>query len=143
MKPLHIAAALLFFVACGSPKVVPMNGDTYLISARSAQVGFGPPEGLKAEIYQEANNFCATKGMVVETVSLDMVNSGFARPGSVALQFRCVSKPDPNTPKQTVKPAYEKSEIEKKLDELMKLKEKGLITQDEFDKKKKDILDKM
>jgi hypothetical protein len=36
-----------------------MDQDTYSVSKRSAQVGFGPADGAKADIYQEANDFCA------------------------------------------------------------------------------------
>jgi len=55
-----------------------------------AQVGFGPADGAKADVYQEANNFCAKQNKKLETVKLDMTNPGFARPASASLQFRCI-----------------------------------------------------
>jgi hypothetical protein len=67
-----------------------MDRDTYVISKRSAQLGFGPPEGAKADVYKEANEFCAKQNGQVETVRLRMTNSAYAQPGSVSLQFRCV-----------------------------------------------------
>jgi len=150
MKWLLMVPALVLLTACGKPQVVPMDGDTFLVQERSAQLGIGPPVGAKAEVYQVANEFCALRGQAVETVNFTMVDTFLARPGSVTLQFRCVPKPDPNAPKPEPKSqkiatqsVVEKSETERKLDELMKLREKGLITQDEFDKKKKDILDKL
>lgn len=72
------------------PRIVHMDGDTYLVQKRSAQIGMGPPVGAKASVYKAANKFAKEKGMVVETVDFKMVNSAFARPGSVELQFRCV-----------------------------------------------------
>jgi hypothetical protein len=66
-----------------------MDNDTYMIAKRSAQAGFGPPVGAKAAVYKEANNFCEKQGKTVETISLEVTDSGFARPGSVTLQFRC------------------------------------------------------
>ncbi len=116
-----------------------MDGDTYFIEKRSAQVGFGPPEGAKAEVYELANKFCADRGMVLETVSFSMVDSSFARPGSVALQFRCVppgtkSKDGLNTSKDS------KSDLERRLDELKRLKANGLITDEEYQKKRAEIL---
>jgi hypothetical protein len=30
--------SMLFLAGCGKPEIVPMNGDTYLVSKRSAQV---------------------------------------------------------------------------------------------------------
>src|SRR5438309_7057323 len=40
---------------CSSTGIVPMDRDTYMVSKRSAQVGFGPPLGVKADVYEEAN----------------------------------------------------------------------------------------
>ncbi|MGF6995537.1 hypothetical protein P3T25_003905 [Paraburkholderia sp. GAS32] len=60
-----------------------------MVSKRSAQVGFGPADGAKADIYREANDFCAKQNEKVETVSLQMTDSGFAQPASASLQFRC------------------------------------------------------
>ena len=81
---------ILFLAGCSSTGIVPMDKDTYMVSKRSAQVGFGPPIGAKADIYQEANEFCAKQNKKVETVKLDTTNSGFGRPASASLQFRCV-----------------------------------------------------
>ena len=84
-----ILAALLLLNACSSTGIVPMDAGTYMVSKRSAQVGFGPPVGVKADLYVEANDFCAKQNKKVVTVSLEMTDSGFARPGSATLQFRC------------------------------------------------------
>jgi hypothetical protein len=76
---------------CASTGVVPMDNDTYMVSKRSAQVGFGPADGAKADVYREANDFCAKQNQKLETVKLEMTDSGFARPASASLQFRCVN----------------------------------------------------
>ncbi len=81
---------VLILVSCSSTGVVPMDGDTFMIGKRSAQAGFGPPTGTKADVYKEANEYCASKNRKVKTVDLQMTNSGFARPGNVSLTFRCV-----------------------------------------------------
>ncbi|MBC8413061.1 MAG: hypothetical protein ISR96_00020 [Nitrospira sp.] len=60
-----------------------------MIAKRSAQAGFGPPDGVKADVYKEANEFCSKKQQQVVTVDLKITNSGFARPGNVSLIFRC------------------------------------------------------
>ena len=131
---------------------MPMDGDTYLISERAAQLGFGPPIAARAEVYQMANDFCAAKGLVVDTVSIETTNSAVAQPASVALKFRCV----PAQPKPTALPVapansgqsepqgkLSQAEVEKKLEDLKGLLAKGLITQEDYDRKKKDILDRM
>jgi len=79
----------IFFVSCSSTGVVPMDGGTFMIAKRSAQVGFGPPDGVKADVYREANSFCANKSKEVETVNLEVTNSALAKPGNVSLTFRC------------------------------------------------------
>ncbi|ANB74496.1 hypothetical protein AYM40_01315 [Paraburkholderia phytofirmans OLGA172] len=60
-----------------------------MVAKRSAQVGFGPANGAKADVYREANEFCAKENKKVETVSLQMTDSAFAQPASASLQFRC------------------------------------------------------
>jgi hypothetical protein len=77
-------------VGCASTGVVPMDKDTYMVSKRSAQVGFGPPVTAKADVYREANEFCAKQEKKVETIDFQGTNSGFGRPASASLQFRCV-----------------------------------------------------
>lgn len=79
----------LFLTACSSTGVIPMDDGIYMIAKRSAQVGFGPPDGVKADVYIEANQFCDKKNKKVKTVKLDMTNSGFAKPGNVSLEFKC------------------------------------------------------
>jgi hypothetical protein len=80
---------VLMFAACSSTGVIPMDSGTYMISKRSAQAGFGPPVGTRADVYREANDYCAKEKKEVETINLEMTDSGFARPGSVSLHFRC------------------------------------------------------
>ena len=66
----------LFLTACSSTGVIPMDDGIYMIAKRSAQVGFGPPDGVKADVYIEANQFCDKKNKKVKTVKLDMPISG-------------------------------------------------------------------
>jgi hypothetical protein len=68
-----------------------MDNGTYMVAKRSAQIGFGPPNGPKADIYRKANDFCAKQGKAAETIALDLTNSAMAQPASASLQFRCVS----------------------------------------------------
>ena len=88
MKFIFVLIALML-TACSSTGVVPMDGNSYMIAKRSARAGFGPPTATKADVYREANAFCTEQGKSVETIKLDMTNSGFARPGNVSLEFTC------------------------------------------------------
>ena len=71
MRYIFILVAFIL-VACSSTGVVPMDSGTYMIAKRSAQVGFGPPDGVKADVYREANDFCAKKqkndGIIAEDI---------------------------------------------------------------------------
>lgn len=78
---------------CASTGVVPADKGTYLISKQSAAGIFGTPAGVMADIYKEANEFCARTGQVVETINSDQQTAiPFGRQGSASLKFSCVSK---------------------------------------------------
>ena len=94
MKVLLVILITLVMIGCASTGVVPMDNDTYMVAKRSAQPGFGPAWCAKADIYREANEFCAKQNKKVETVNLEMVNGSFGRPASASLQFLCVSEPE-------------------------------------------------
>jgi hypothetical protein len=87
-----IVITSMLLAACASSGVVPMDKGSYLITKRSAQVGVGPPVGVKADVYVEANEFCQKQGKEVETVNLNMYDTYPARPGGVELQFKCIPK---------------------------------------------------
>jgi hypothetical protein len=86
-----IGAVLSVFLlsACSSTGVIPMDQGTYYISKSSPQVSFGPPVTQKAEIYKEANDFCARQGKSVETIKLEELDQVFGRHASASLTFRC------------------------------------------------------
>jgi hypothetical protein len=81
--------AVLVLAACSSTGVIPLDDGVFMIAQRSAQVGFGPPDAVKADVYKEANAFCYKTNQKVETVNLEMTNSGLAKPGNVSLEFKC------------------------------------------------------
>jgi len=137
--PVPVLLTLLALTACAPPAVVPMDRGVYLVTRRNPQLGFGPPEEAKAEVYRAANEFCAAKGMVVETVSLDQTDPEFARPGSVSLQFRCVPPPRPGETNARLT----REEAEKQLEDLKAMLGKALITREDFERKKKEILARM
>jgi hypothetical protein len=82
----------MILIGCSSTGIVQTDGGKYLIAKKSPQVGFGPPIGVRAEVYQEANEFCAKNKQVVETINLELTNAGFARSAAATLEFRCKPK---------------------------------------------------
>ena len=87
-KLIYLFVMVMLLSGCASTGVIPMDKDTYMIAKSS---GYSQPVGAKAAVYREANKFCAKQNKKVETVECNMQNCGFGRPGSVSLQFRCVS----------------------------------------------------
>ena len=78
---------------CASTGVVQADRGTYMISKQSAAGVFGTPGGVRADIYAEANDFCARNGNAVETVNIEVKAAvPFVRTGSAMLQFKCVPK---------------------------------------------------
>lgn len=129
-------------VSAAAPAVVRMDKDTYFIQKRSAQIGFGPPAKVKAEVLRTANEFCESKGMALEIVELKEVNSGFARPASVALRFRCVPKQvtQPGSEKTGPAPTAQDDSVERRLAKLRSLFERGVITEEEYQKQRAEII---
>ena len=86
---LAIVAFTVLLVACKSTGIVPMDSETYMIAKKSSEFGFGPPIKAKADVYNEANEYCAKEQKTVETIDFEMRNAVFGRQGSVSLEFRC------------------------------------------------------
>ena len=85
--------ALVLLAGCASTGVVPADRGTYLISKQSAAGIFGTPEGVKLDIYKEANEFCSREGKAVETIDVKADHAiPFVREGSATLHFKCVAK---------------------------------------------------
>lgn len=92
MKRILGVLAVIFVAACSSTGIVPLDDGVYMISKRRVQVGISTPEGVKAEVYREANAFCAEKNLVVETIKFEVTDPEFAESGRVYLEFRCKEK---------------------------------------------------
>lgn len=84
-----ILVGVLLLSACSSTGVIPIDKGSFMIGKRSVQVGFGPPSGTTADVYQEANEFCTKEYKTVKTINLKVTNSGLGRPGNVELIFSC------------------------------------------------------
>lgn len=84
-----LGGIVVLLAGCASTGVIQTNPGVYTISKRAAQAGFGPPVAAKADVYKEANAYCAARGQQVETVNTAETPSGFGRPSAFTLEFRC------------------------------------------------------
>ena len=87
---LIVATGLL--CGCASTGVVPMDKDSFFIGKKDGAPGLGVSLTNKAEVYNEANIFCNTKNLEVETLNLNVTPARPAQLGSTELHFRCVTK---------------------------------------------------
>jgi hypothetical protein len=94
MNSRFIVVGVLAIVAgCASSGVIPTGPDTYMVSKTSAGGVFVSGSSVKADLYIEANKFCADRGQVVDTVDASSKNAiPFARMPSAELQFKCVPR---------------------------------------------------
>lgn len=133
--------------------VLPIGEDTYMVS-RQAASGFSGMGTLKAEAFAEAKAFCDNQNK-----HLQVVKTQEAQPPYIAgnfpkaeVQFMCLSEDDPELMRPKLRrDAGVSLEVKKDITpkekdlytELKKLKElldEGIITQEEFDTEKKELL---
>ena len=85
-----IACFVLSGCAGTTDKVVPTGHDTYLIATHGT-MGWSSAGAQKAKAFEDANDFCKSKGKEVETVSEHTTDSGFGKIASADIEFRCVA----------------------------------------------------
>jgi hypothetical protein len=154
-----IFSVVVLLTGCASSGVVPMGQDTFMISKQSS-TGFHSASSVKADIYKEGSEYCASQGKEFQPVNDHGVDGVPGRSfASAEVQFRCLSKGDAELSRPTMKPIANiriENDIREKKDtrvqgsgdmytELKKLKDlldTGIITQAEFDAQKKKVLDK-
>lgn len=156
----------LIIVSAGSigcttgSQVMPASGGAYTVT-KSGTTGFTSLGVLRKEAYEDANKFARSKGMAAEVISVNEVPAGFARWPQVDLRFRLVSATEREssgkTPALTIRTqaghdamgnptagevtATKEIDLYTELKKLGELKEKGLLTEEEFQKEKKRLLE--
>jgi hypothetical protein len=97
---------IFLFVLSGcasSTGVIPMGPDSFMISKQGAS-GFSSNGAMKAEAYQEANEFCAKQDKKLMPVGTHEVPSGFGRLPSSEIEFMCLSPGDPQLTRVRMEP---------------------------------------
>jgi hypothetical protein len=75
--------------------VVPIGPETYMVS-RQAASGFSGSGTLKAEAFQEANQFCANQNRIMQVVNTSEAQPPFLFGNfpKAEVQFMCLSSSD-------------------------------------------------
>lgn len=76
---------------CATPGsgIVEIADDTYMHSKFGSMLTYSGSE-VKAELYKEANQFCAAKGKKLEPLNSTSQDSGIGTYASAEIQFKCL-----------------------------------------------------
>lgn len=130
---------LMTLVGCASVGEVSSVGrDTYTVASNNSGPYPSWPE-VKESAIKRANEFCDKKNKTMTIVDWETHGARGWTPLNAELKFQCLSKEVQLT---TSEKSVTKSDAAKNFEQLNDLRDRGLITQEEFDKKRKEILDR-
>lgn len=95
VKILNLSLATIsinMLIGCASTGIVPLDQDSYLVAKKDGAPGIGVSYTVKAEVYQEAREFCNKQNKDVKTLSIKTIPAAPGRLGSSELIFKCVKK---------------------------------------------------
>lgn len=155
---LMLSISLIALSGCVSSGVISTGPDTYMVSASGA--GFATA-GVREVVYKKANDFCASKNLVMVPVSFKAKEGQLGRnPPSADLIFRALKAGDPAIERPEITDASEniaitqnvkistkqdvkndiKADIYSELLKLDDLRNRGILSKDEFEKEKQKLL---
>lgn len=93
MKLILLAVTSILLGACSSTGVIPMGENIYSISKTSFGCDLVSGAGVKSDIYIEMNQFCKSKKLYPEVVTIEALDGVLgSRCASATVEFRCVYK---------------------------------------------------
>lgn len=157
-------ACSLLFGCMSNPGVVQFSPDTYMISRVDTGGVFGNAARMKAHVIKQANDFAASQGKFAIPISTNETPLRVGSFATIDYQFRVVSEDDPEYRRVSLKPRLDAVTEEKKdinltienkpggndsnqslYDELVRLddlRQRGLLSDAEFDEQKRKLLAK-
>ncbi len=157
-----ILFVMFTLAACADAPMVQISPDTYMI-ARSDKGGiFGNAAAMKVEVIQEANTFAASQGKVAIPISTKEVPVAPGRLATIEYQFRLVDHSSPEAKSTAIKSqpdeiierrneysgdvtvrheSDDKPDLYSELTKLEDLRQKGILTDEEFEAQKKKLLE--
>jgi hypothetical protein len=92
LKFISVLIGTIILTGCATG-IIPTDKGAFMSQKNSAGGAFGDPQSVLADLYREANDFCAKNNQVVETISsIPEKGIPFVRPARATLNFRCVAK---------------------------------------------------
>lgn len=95
MKIIFLVLVTIILSSCSNTGVVKMEQNKYMVSVKSAKVGFVSAAEERAEAYKLANEFCSKQDKGVETLNVESRDSGAFQSASATLEFKCVDLMQP------------------------------------------------
>lgn len=94
---LAVLAGLILNGCATGTGIMPMGDDTFMVSRQSNNIRKDPAL-LKAEAYQEANEYCSKENKRAHLVSSNVFAGGLGHLPSAEVDFTCVGSDSPRTP---------------------------------------------
>lgn len=138
--PLFAACTLLLLSGC-STGVVPMSENTYMIEHRGSSLS--TQASNEAKCFDEANRFCADRGLVMIPVSTTGRNGlavPFGHGGDAKLVFKAVQPGSAQAKEVTAEPNDQSASLGQQLIDLQKAKNAGALTDAEYEAQKARLL---
>ena len=132
------AVTIILLVLCSSfamADVVQVSDDTFVIRRSDKGGIFGNTAKMRDKVLREADEFAAERGKIAETVTLSETGKGFMRFAKIEYTFRLVDA------ESTEKAEEESIDLYTELKKLAELRDDGIITDEEFEVEKKELLD--
>ena len=88
-----LLVVLITVTGCASTGIIPTGQDTFMLAKTSPACGFRSADGTKADLYIEANAYCAKQKKQLVTVNFTGRDGIIlVRCASAELEFRCVAE---------------------------------------------------
>ncbi len=132
---------LIFITGCGQ-KVKSLTSTGYANQYEievEGNTGFSQPQAIYLKAVEEAKKKCKSMNKNYHPISKDFIPAGFAIWPKWIVRFECNNNLIPTEQKIIV---LDSDNLSKKIEELNKLYKSKLITKDEYDKKRNELLDK-
>lgn len=96
MRTIYCFLALMLISCASNSGVVPIGPDTFMVS-RQAATGFSGSGNLKAEAFQEANQYCVSQNKVMQVISTNEAMPPYILGNfpKAEVQFMCLNPSDP------------------------------------------------
>ena len=147
LKSFYFLPSVLLIGCASNSGVVPI-GDDMLMVSRQAATGFSGLGTLKADALQEANQYCVAQNKMAQVISATEAEPPFILGNfpKAEVRFKCVeidveNSDNVSADSESTVHTEDRKDIYAELEILNDLRERGILTDAEFDAEKKKLLE--